>query len=129
MAAGQITPRPRGGITQGSGAAPAARGGADVAVRDNATHGDWVRNFQAVVAALAYIRLRQEGIAADLTSVNASRQQIRDITAWSADVAAAVLFIVTGVGKIDKSIEHLIEGYRQIGGVDMGADPAFYRDV
>jgi hypothetical protein len=129
MAAGEITPRPRAGTARGTGAAPAARGGVDVAVRDNTTHGAWVCNVEAVIAALAYIKLRQEAIMADLTSVNASRQQIRDIRAWSADVTATAMSILIGLGRIDASIRHLIEGYRQIGGVEMGADPAFYRDI
>jgi hypothetical protein len=107
----------------------AARGGADVAVSDNTTHGAWVRNVQAVLAALAYIKARQEGIAADLTSVNASHDQIRDTTNWSADLTAAALFIITGLGRIDSSIQHLVEGYLQIGGVGQGADPRFYRDI
>ncbi len=127
---GEITVRPRAAAGRGSGAAavPSAAG-TDVAIRDNPTHGDWMRNFEAVIAALGFIKLRQDAMAGDLTSVNASRDQVRDITNWSADITAAALFIVTGLGHIDKRIQHLIEGYRKIGGVGQGADPAFYRDI
>lgn len=129
MASGQITPRPRAGITAGGSSAPAVRGGAEVAVKDSTTHGGWAGNMEAVTAALAYIKLRQDAIAADLRSVNASPDQIRDINKWSADLTAAALFIVTGFGRIDTRIQRLIEGYRQIGGTDQGADPRHYRDI
>jgi hypothetical protein len=128
---GEITVRPRAAVGgRGSRAAAVpSPAGTDVAIRDNPTHGDWMRNFEAVIEALGFVKLRQDLMAADLTSVNASRNQIHDITSWSADVTAAALFIVTGLGRIDERIQHLIEGYRQIGGTDQGADPAFYRDI
>ena len=126
---GQINARPRVGITAGTSAAPATRGGADVAVKDSTTHGGYARNVEAVARALAYMRLMLDAMTGDLKSVNASADQIRDINAWSAEVTAAMLFIVTGFGGLDKKIRRLIEAYLQIGGVDQGADPRFYRDI
>jgi len=117
------------GITAGTSAAPATRGGADVAVKDSTTHGGYARNVEAVARALAYMRLMLDAMTGDLKSVNASADQIRDINAWSAEVTAAMLFIVTGFGGLDKKIRRLIEAYLQIGGVDQGADPRFYRDI
>lgn len=140
--AGQVTaPAPTGG-TPPMASQPAVRPrsqpaaitatggtGTDVAVTSSTTHGLWARNIEAVARALAFMILRQDAMKKNLTTVNASKDQIRDITAWSSDVTVVIAFIVAGFAALDKPIQYLIDGYQQIGGVDQGADPGHYRDI
>jgi hypothetical protein len=107
---------------------PGHRVGSGVAQRDTTTHGEWVQNVSAVIAALVYITHLQDQMLAGLTTANASKSQIRDVKLWNDHVNATKKYIRDWLITIDRRLEPLIDSIEAAGGVDEVADPGYHAD-